>query len=64
MNPQLEVVLATCNGERFLEAQLQSLWEQQLRPQRLLVFDDGSSDATPALLPVDARLGGAGHRRI
>ena len=50
MTPQLEVVLATCDGERFLEAQLQSLWEQQDRPQRLLVFDDGSSDATPALL--------------
>ena len=47
---EVEVVLATCNGARFLEAQLQSLWEQEVRPQRLLVFDDSSSDATPALL--------------
>ena len=47
---EVQVVLATWNGARFLEAQLQSLWEQQHRPQRLLVFDDGSSDATPALL--------------
>ena len=50
VSTELEVVLASCNGGRFLDAQVQSLWEQQLRPQRLLVFDDGSSDATPALL--------------
>lgn len=42
----MEVVLATCNGEEYLEAQLQSLWDQQRRPDRLLVFDDRSTDNT------------------
>lgn len=46
----LEVVLATCNGERHLEAQLQSLNWQKLRPDHVLVFDDRSSDGTGAIL--------------
>ena len=50
VTPQLEVVLATCNGERFLELQLQSLRDQQRRPERLLVLDDGSSDGTLSIL--------------
>lgn len=51
MNPtNLEVVLATCNGARHLEAQLQSLSRQELRPDRVLVFDDHSSDGTGAIL--------------
>ena len=50
LEPKLEVMLATCNGARFLEAQLHSLWQQQRRPDRLLVLDDGSSDGTTAIL--------------
>lgn len=50
VNCQLEVVLATCNGERFLEPQLQSLWHQQRRPDSLLVFDDRSKDGTLKIL--------------
>lgn len=46
----LEVVLATCNGALHLDAQLQSLWGQERRPNRLLVFDDGSSDETTTIL--------------
>jgi GT2 family glycosyltransferase len=46
----LEVVLATCNGAAFLDPQLESLWRQQRRPDRVLVFDDSSSDDTPAIL--------------
>jgi glycosyltransferase involved in cell wall biosynthesis len=46
----MEVVLATCNGEAHLEAQLQSVWDQQRRPDHLLVFDDRSSDGTMDIL--------------
>ena len=47
---RLEVVLATHNGARYLEAQLWSLWQQDRRPDRLLVFDDCSTDGTEAIL--------------
>lgn len=50
IDSELEVVLATWNGEAFLGEQLQSLWEQSLRPARVLVHDDGSSDGTLAIL--------------
>ena len=46
----VEVVLATYNGDWFLEQQLESLWHQQLKPSRLLIFDDGSSDSTTTIL--------------
>ena len=45
-----EVVLATWNGAAFLDQQLASIEAQSVRPQRILVADDASSDATPALL--------------
>ncbi|MFZ1469976.1 MAG: glycosyltransferase [Paracoccaceae bacterium] len=44
------VVLATWNGAANLAEQLQSYRDQTLRPDRLIVSDDGSTDTTPALL--------------
>jgi len=38
--------MATFNGERFIERQLDSLADQSLSPYELVVCDDGSSDAT------------------
>jgi glycosyltransferase involved in cell wall biosynthesis len=49
-------VLATCNGERFLEQQLESLLQQTLSPDLILIFDDASDDATPQLLEKYASL--------
>ena len=46
----IEVVLPTYNGAAFLRQQVASIDQQTLRPQRLLVRDDGSSDGTQALL--------------
>lgn len=46
----LEVVLATHNGAQHLEEQLRSLWQQDRCPDRLLVFDDHSTDGTEAIL--------------
>jgi len=42
----LGVVLCTYNGARYLRAQLESIAAQTRRPDVLLVFDDGSRDAT------------------
>jgi glycosyltransferase involved in cell wall biosynthesis len=49
-DPAIEVVLPTFNGAPYLEQQVASIDEQTLRPQRLLVRDDGSSDGTLQLL--------------
>ncbi len=46
----IEVVLPTFNGAAYLAEQVASIHQQTLRPQRLLVRDDGSSDGTQALL--------------
>ncbi len=48
--PPIDVLLATHNGADFLDAQLRSLREQSEQGFRLLVRDDASTDATPALL--------------
>jgi glycosyltransferase involved in cell wall biosynthesis len=48
--PTVSVALATFNGERFLREQLASLISQTRPPDELVVCDDGSTDATIALL--------------
>lgn len=47
---RLSVALCTFNGARFLEEQLASLARQTRLPEELVVCDDGSSDATIAIL--------------
>lgn len=44
--PEVAILLATKNGERFLEEQLESYLWQSLRPAMLFVGDDGSQDHT------------------
>jgi glycosyltransferase involved in cell wall biosynthesis len=46
----LEVVMPTFNGERFLAQQVETIYEQTLRPDRLLIRDDGSTDGTIELI--------------
>ena len=43
-------MLATFNGEQFLDEQLESLATQTRLPDELVVFDDGSTDRTVELL--------------
>ena len=45
-DPSVAILLGVFNGERFLEAQLDSLESQTLRHWKLYVSDDGSTDAT------------------
>lgn len=46
----IEVVLPTYNGAPYLDEQLASIDAQTLRPTRVLLRDDGSSDGTPNLI--------------
>ncbi|MEJ2866556.1 glycosyltransferase [Actinomycetospora sp. OC33-EN08] len=51
----LSVVMATFRGARWLPEQLASIARQTRRPDELVVSDDGSDDATPAVLADFAR---------
>ena len=48
--PLVSVVMATFNGERFLEEQLRSIFAQTYRPIELVISDDASEDSTPSIL--------------
>ena len=48
--PSLSVVLATHNGERWIEAQIQSMIEQTVQPDEVIVVDDASEDRTIELV--------------
>lgn len=46
----VQVLLATYNGERFLREQIESILAQTLPGVTILARDDGSSDSTPQIL--------------
>ena len=46
----IDILLATYNGEEFLEEQLESIVAQTHRDWRLIARDDGSADRTPEIL--------------
>lgn len=48
--PRVSVVVAVHNGERYLEASLESLLKQTFGDFELLVVDDDSTDRTPEIL--------------
>ena len=49
-NPLISIILCTYNGERFLQAQLDSLLRQTYANIELLIFDDASCDTTLEIL--------------
>ena len=51
----VSIVLATFNGERYLEPLLESLADQTIAPRELVVGDDGSQDRTPEIVSEFAR---------
>ncbi len=50
MQDSVQILLATYNGEQFLEQQLESLLQQTYTAFRVLIRDDGSTDNTIAIL--------------
>lgn len=47
---RISIALCTYNGSAYLPTQLDSLLAQQRLPDQIVLCDDGSTDATPALL--------------
>lgn len=47
---KLIVLMSTYNGEKYLREQLDSLIEQELKPNKILIRDDGSKDSTLDIL--------------
>ncbi len=50
MSKSVAILMATFNGEEFLEAQLDSIAKQNFQNWKLFVSDDGSTDETIAVL--------------
>lgn len=49
-NANIAVVIATCNGEKFIREQLESILIQTLMPTEIIIQDDNSQDATWEIL--------------
>jgi glycosyltransferase involved in cell wall biosynthesis len=50
------VVIATYNGEKFLNEQLQSIINQTKRPEKIIIVDDCSTDGTRDIIKEKAKL--------
>src|ERR1700749_3753483 len=48
--PLVSVVLCTYNGDKYLEAQLQSVLTQTYSSLEIIICDDGSTDSTQQLI--------------
>jgi glycosyltransferase involved in cell wall biosynthesis len=48
--PSVSVAMATYNGEKYLEEQLDSILSQTIKPQEIIICDDQSTDGTQAIL--------------
>ena len=46
MNPKIEILMATYNGEKYIEDQINSIINQTYKNWTLLIRDDGSKDKT------------------
>lgn len=63
-NSQVIILMATCNGSRFISAQLESIAKQEHNFWKLIVSDDHSDDGTLHILHDFARLRQEGQVQI
>lgn len=55
--PSISVAMATYNGEKYLEEQIESILSQTLKPAEIIICDDQSTDGTKAILEKYQRKG-------
>lgn len=49
-NPQISIVVCTCNRAKMLKQTMETIFAQQYRPVEIVVIDDGSTDNTRELI--------------
>ena len=49
-NSKISVAIATYNGEKYIYDQIQSILDQSLLPDEIVISDDNSSDSTIEIL--------------
>ena len=49
VSSEIEVVMPTYNGSLYIVNQIKSIYNQTIRPKRLIVRDDYSTDGTKEL---------------
>ena len=47
---KISVAMTTYNGEKFVEKQLQSLYDQTRQPDEVIIYDDRSTDSTVSII--------------
>ncbi|WP_202819793.1 glycosyltransferase, partial [Ligilactobacillus salivarius] len=50
MREKVTIVMATYNGEDFLEKQLNSIINQTVKPDEIVIIDDASKDNTKDII--------------
>ena len=50
MNPKIEILMATYNGEKYVGEQIDSIIHQTYKNWKLLIRDDNSTDKTLEIL--------------
>lgn len=50
MKPDVSIIMPVLNGERYIRTAIESILDQTFRNYELVVIDDGSTDATPAIV--------------
>ena len=50
MNPEIGVVMAIYNGERYVREQIVSILAQSKKPDQIIMIDDGSLDHSTAII--------------
>lgn len=50
MNDKVDILLATFNGEKYLESQIDSILKQTYTNWQLIIHDDGSNDNTTSII--------------
>lgn len=55
----ISVAMATYNGERYIREQLESIWNQSIKPDEIVISDDHSKDNTLAVIDHFVKITGA-----
>jgi len=50
LNPEISVIMAVYNGQKFLNESIESILSQTFQDFEFIIIDDGSTDHTPAIL--------------